>query len=73
MNVTDDWLQHLHGITKLLFLDLSGTRVTDAGIRHLLGLKGFRYLDLRNTRVTSQGAFDQSLPEGLPRQNIRLE
>jgi hypothetical protein len=33
--ITDAGIEHLKGVTKLGYLDLSGTQITDAGIQQL--------------------------------------
>ena len=53
--MTDAGLQHLAGLTRLEWLELSQTQVTDAGLQHLAGLTGLRRLDLSQTQVTDAG------------------
>jgi DnaJ-domain-containing protein 1 len=53
--VDDAQLRHLHGMTGLLQLDLTGTRVTDAGLIHLLGLESLESLSLWRTQITDRG------------------
>lgn len=53
--IDDDELVHLQGMTDLLYLDLSGTRVTDAGLLHLQSLERLEVLQLWNTNVTDAG------------------
>ena len=63
--VTDAWLEHLKGLTKLQSLDLSYTPVTDAGLEHLKGLTKLRSLDLSDTQVAGAGVkrLQQALPQ----------
>jgi hypothetical protein len=53
--VDDAQLLHLHGLSGLQFLDLTGTPVTDAGMIHLLGLEGLESLSLWRTAVGDGG------------------
>ena len=54
-DLTDDWLEHLEGFTKLRSLNLAQTNVTDAGLEHLKGLTQLQSLDLRETKVDDAG------------------
>ena len=47
--VTDAGLEHLKGLTKLRFLELTNARVTDAGLAHLRGLTQLEDLQLYGT------------------------
>jgi beta-lactamase regulating signal transducer with metallopeptidase domain len=53
--VTDTGVAHLAGLTRLLLLDLEGTKITDAGLEHLRGLSELQYLRLKSTPVTDAG------------------
>jgi hypothetical protein len=52
---TDADLAHLHGLTRLRFVNLRGAQVTDAGLAHLPGLTGLERLYLDSTQVTGAG------------------
>ncbi|MDP1792974.1 MAG: DnaJ domain-containing protein [Acidimicrobiales bacterium] len=53
--IDDDELVHLQGMSDLLYLDLSGTRITDAGLLHLQGLERLEVLQIWNTAITDAG------------------
>ena len=53
--VTDAGLEHLRGLTNLVWLWLNNTPVTDAGLEHLRGLTNLQWLRLDNTPVTDAG------------------
>jgi hypothetical protein len=53
--IDDDELVNLQGMTDLMYLDLSYTRVTDAGLLHLQGLDRLEVLHLWGTGVTDAG------------------
>lgn len=55
IDVTDAGLRHLSGLTELLFLRLSGTKISDAGLAQLQQLKQLRTLDLSHTDITKAG------------------
>lgn len=54
-SIDDDELVNLQGMTDLLFLDLSYTRITDAGLLHLQGLDRLEVLHLWGTEITDAG------------------
>lgn len=54
-SIGDDEAQHIAGLTKLEYLNLSGTRLTDAGLRHLRELKNLRWLAIGAPGVTGRG------------------
>ena len=43
------------GLTRLVTLDLSSTKVTDAGLKVLANFTRLQVLDVRNTKVTKGG------------------
>src|SRR5208283_1397106 len=52
VDLTDPWLEHLEGLTRLESLNLTQTETGDAGLRHLQGLTHLQSLELRDTRIT---------------------
>src|SRR5205823_4424941 len=44
--------QHAAGLTYLLWLDLSGSRISDEGVLQLQSLKSLRRLDLSRTPIS---------------------
>lgn len=55
MQITDAGLEHLKGLARLKYLNLSGTQVTDAGLARLQGLTSLTFLNLRDTRISDAG------------------
>ena len=53
--ITDAGLEHLKGLTSLVFLSLRKTQITDAGLEHLKELTRLRTLFLANTQITDAG------------------
>jgi hypothetical protein len=53
--VTDAALEHLNGLTHLLWLEFQGTNIRDSGLRYLKGLARLRWLNLEATQVTDAG------------------
>ncbi len=66
--VTDADLENLRGMTKLEYLDLSGTQVSDAGLERLRGMTQLEELYLYGTEVSDAGA--EKLRQALP--NCRI-
>jgi len=64
VQIGDECLVHLQGLSQLQELRLYNTAITDAGLEHLKGLSCLKHLDLRNTQVTEEGIAD--LQEALP-------
>src|SRR5262249_32930838 len=54
--VTDEGLQHLASLQKLVVLNLTAHPVTASSPVHLLGLMNLEYLNLGGTRTTVLGA-----------------
>jgi Leucine-rich repeat (LRR) protein len=52
VQITDDGLKNLAGMTALHSLDLTGTNITDEGLKHLAGMKDLQNLQLSSTKVT---------------------
>jgi hypothetical protein len=61
-------LAHLEGLTSLLSLNLTGTRVSDAGLKHLNALARLDDLYLYRTKVTNAGI--EELHKALPHVTI---
>ena len=55
---------YLEGMTKLWYLDLSGTRVSDTGLAHLNGLTKLSHLQLFATQASDAGV--QELRQAVP-------
>jgi len=56
--IDDASLAHMHGMTKLAYLNIgsnSRNQVTDAGLEHLRGMTSIQNLTLIGTRVTDSG------------------
>ncbi len=53
--ISDAWLTHLNGLTKLQSLSINGTNVTDEGLKHLRNLTNLQELSLYDTFVTDVG------------------
>jgi hypothetical protein len=53
--LTDKVLDHLHHMTRLRELIVSGSDITDAGLAKVAGLKNLEVLDLTDTQVTDAG------------------
>jgi hypothetical protein len=53
--IDDAVLEHVTGLTRLQFLNLSGTQVTDIGLERLKGLVNIERLWLTHTQVTNAG------------------
>ena len=51
-------VERLRGMTRLQYLDLSGTKVSDAGLQHLRGLTNLLDLNLSGTKVSDAGVRD---------------
>ncbi|MEI8376098.1 MAG: leucine-rich repeat domain-containing protein [Planctomycetota bacterium] len=54
-DIDDEKLRNLEGLTVIVGLDLSGTKITDAGLASIKGLTNLEYLQLANTAVTDRG------------------
>ena len=55
MEISDEGVSHLAGLTKLEFLSLNQTKVTDDGLKYLAELVELRSLDLGGTEVRGPG------------------
>lgn len=55
MNISDEELVHLKGLTGLLGLDLGSTTIEGDGLVHLAPLESLRRLSLFNTQVSDAG------------------
>ena len=53
VNLTDKTLELISGLTALVSLNVSNTRVSNAGLRHLKDLQNLRSLSLDSCRVTT--------------------
>ncbi len=55
LELDDEALRHLSGLTELEALSLYRTKVTNDGLRHLAGLVNLRWLDLGASDITAEG------------------
>ncbi len=63
MNISDEGLVHLQGLSSLEELWLTDTQVTDAGLVHLKELTSLQHIGLDGTRITDEGLVHlRSLP-----------
>jgi hypothetical protein len=53
--VNDDNITNLDGLTSVVGLDLSESRISDVGLKVVAGLKDIEYLQLAQTNVTDDG------------------
>jgi hypothetical protein len=69
--VSDEYLRHLPGLTKILSLKVCYGAITDAGLRHVAGLTSLRVFDLARQAVTDTGAAHIAGLTGLLELNLR--
>jgi hypothetical protein len=50
--ITDAGIVHLQKLTKLIRLNLSGTKITDSALERLAGISSLKWLNIQRTRVT---------------------
>jgi hypothetical protein len=53
--ITDSDLEHLEGLTSLVWLCLGYSQITDAGLEHLEGLTSLQWLKIHSNQITDAG------------------